>query len=133
MATIKNAFVSIGGTDLSTHIQSVEITNSRETVDDTGMSDNTRLVEAGLRTAGISMEFKQDFSAVDAVLWPLYENGSDVVIIVRPDAGAVSASNPQFTQTCVITDYSPFSGSVGDKQLSPVTFSPRGDLVRSTS
>lgn len=51
---------------------------------------------------------------------------------MRPDAGAVSSTNPKWTGTGVLTSYTPLSGAVGDFLSAPVTFGAGSDLVRAT-
>lgn len=132
----KNAFVSIGGTDLSGRVQEVAIDQGHETQDPTMMGANTRLVKGGLKTWTVSITFGQDFAAsqVDAVLSAIHDaNPPEAALEIRPDAGAVGPTNPKWTGTGVLTNYTPLSGAVGDFLQAPVTFEAGSDLVRATS
>ena len=133
---IKNAFVSVGGTDLSDQVREVTIQEGFESQDPTTMGKNTRLVKAGLKTWNVSIVFKQDFSAseVDAKLSAIYAaDPPEADLIIRPDSGAVSATNPQWSGKGVLMDYTPVGAAAGDFLEAPVTFEAAGDLTRATS
>jgi len=136
MATLvlKDATISVGGTDLSDWCQSVTINYSAETPDDTNMGDTTRIVLAGgMFNWTIDATFSQDFaaSAPDTTLFALV--GTAVAVIVKPTSAAVSATNPSFTGTGVLSTYNPIAGAVGDKATTTATFVAAGNLVRATS
>ncbi len=57
----------------------------------------------------------------------------EAALIIRPDSGAVSATNPQWSGTGVLMDYTPLGAAVGDQLEAPVTFEAGSDLTRATS
>lgn len=128
-----NAFLSIGGTDLSDHVRQVTLEYSAELQDITAMGDDTRNRLGGLKDWSISVEFNQDYAAseVDATLFSIV--GASSAIVLRPDAGAVSATNPEFTGNAILESYQPMGGSVGDAHVSPATLQGTGDLSRATA
>ena len=133
---LKDAFVSIGGTDLSDQVREVTIQEGHESQDPTTMGQSTRRVKAGLKTWNVSIVFNQDFSAneVDAKLSAVYAaDPPEAALIIRPDSGAVSATNPQWSGTGVLLDYTPLDAAVGDLLEAPVTFEAGSDLTRATS
>jgi hypothetical protein len=75
----------------------------------------------------------QDFGAgsVDAVLSPLL--ATLATVIIRPTSSAVSATNPSYTMTALVTQYSPFASSVGDIASLSVTFPISGTVTRATA
>ncbi len=111
---LTDAFISIAGNDLSDHCKSVTINEGVETGDKTAMGDTTRAMKAGLLTWTVSATFHADFAAgeLDAIVAGLTD--SEAALIIRPTSAVVGPTNPQWTGTGVITDYTPFSGSVGD-------------------
>lgn len=126
--------VTVGGVDLSDHIDKVTINVTADEVDSTAFSSTgwrSRL--GGLKEWSVNIEFQQDFAAskVDATLWPLL--GSTATIIAKPTSSAVGATNPTFTGTALVSQYSPFDGSVGDLNKTSVTWPGSGALVRATS
>ena len=133
MATfvLTNAFISVGGTDLSDHVRTITVDYSAELPDDTVMSDDTRSVAAGgLFNWTVTVEWLQDFAAtkVDVTLFPLV--GTAPALIIRPDSGAKSATNPEYTGSGVLGTYSPITGSVGDMATAPSVFTAAGTLAR---
>lgn len=130
---LDNAFLSVGGVDLSDHVRSVTLSYSAELQDVTAMGDDTRNRLGGLKDWSVSVEFNQDYAAneVDATLFSLV--GTSVALIIRPDTGSASATNPQFSGNAILESYQPLGGSVGDAHVAPVTFQGNGDLTRSTS
>ena len=130
---LQNAFVSIDGTDLSDHVRSVTLNYSAEMQDQTAMGDDTRESIGGLKQWSMDVEFNQDYAAseVDATMFGIV--GTTVAIILRPDTGAVSATNPQFTGNGVIESYPPIGGAVGDVHTTSVTIQSAGTLARATS
>ena len=49
----------------------------------------------------------------------------------RPTSGAVGASNPKYTGTCILLEYQPLAGDVGDLSETEVTFNvQRGTFTR---
>lgn len=128
-----NAFLSIGGVDLSDHVRSVTLNYSAEMQDKTAMGDLTRTRLGGLLDWSLEVNFNQDFAAsnVDATLFPLV--GTSPAIVLRGDAGVVSATNPEFQGNAVLESYAPLGGNVGDMAETPVTFPGDGTLTRATS
>jgi predicted secreted protein len=137
MATfaLTDASVTVGGTDLSAWVRSVSLTLDKDAIDDTNMGDSTHINLAGLKNWSISITFSQDFasSAVDDTLWTIYNAAAGTAaIIVVPTSGAVSATNPSYTGTGLLTSYPPLDGSVGDHAEVSVEFVAAGDQARAT-
>lgn len=131
-----NAQLIVQGVDLSDHVDSLTINETAAQLDDSSMGDYTDIMRAGLFSWSIECSFFQDFAAgsVDATLHPLFSGRSDVTVTCKPDAGAAtSATNPMYSGLAFISAYTPMGGSHGDNLMTPVTFSPRGELTRLTS
>jgi len=110
---LKNAFVSLDGNDISAHVKSVTINYNAEMLDKTAMGDDSRNKLGGLKDFSATVECHADFAAaaLDSIMFPLV--GETVAMVVRPDAGAVSTSNPQYTKNVVVEGYPPLGGGVG--------------------
>lgn len=128
-----NVFLSLGGTDLSDHVRQATLTYQAELQDKTAMGDNTRERIGGLKDWSLQVEFNQDFAAseVDATVFSLV--GTVFAVILRPDAGSVGATNPNYTGNGILEEYTPIGGSVGDVAIAPITIQASGDLSRATS
>lgn len=128
-----NGFLSVAATDLSDHVRQMTLTYNSELQDITAMGDTARERLGGLNDWSLQVEFNQDYAAseVDATLFS--NVGASVAIEVRPDQGAVAATNPKFTGNAILESYQPVGGTVGDAHVAPVTFQGNGALTRATS
>jgi len=126
-------FVSINGTDFSTSLNSVELSQEADDLETTAFGSSWRTRIGGLKQASLTLNFMQDFAAgsVDATLNPLL--GSLATVIIKPTSGTVTATNPSYTMTALVTQYSPFASSVGDIATLSVTFPVSGSVVRGTA
>lgn len=121
---LRDAFISVNGVTLSDHANEVSIDSEKDEHDTTGFGATSKEISLGLGDGSISMTFFQDFAAgsVDATLWPIHNGSTAVPIVVRPTSAAVSATNPQYTMTGVLPNYSPVSGSVGEPSTIEANF-----------
>lgn len=128
-----NYNVRVNGTDFSTSLASVELNLESDDVETTAFGSNFRTRVGGLRTGTISLNFHQDFAAasVDAVLSPLLSTIATVVVI--PNGSTVTATNPSYTVTCLVTQYQPFASSVGDLATLSVSWPLTGTVTRGTA
>ena len=119
--TLTNAFVSLGGTDLSSNIKSVTLPLSVEEIEAAAMGDAARGAIPGLKVFSLSVEFFQNFAAgeVDVTLFPLLGDAAGFAVVFRKDTAAKSATNPEYTFTGILTSYG-LGGSVGDAHMAPV-------------
>lgn len=132
---LKDAFVSINAVDLSDHVRSVNMQLGVEPQDDTAMGDNTRSAEAGLKIYSLSVDFYQDFAAseVDATLFPLLSAAAFTVIVRADKTAGMSATNPNYTGSMILTSYPPITGEVGTEHIVTVEFAAAGDISRATA
>lgn len=130
---LDNTFVSIDGNDVSDHVKSAGLNYSADEVDNTHMGDLTHLMLGGLKDWSIDIEISQDFasSQIDSIIFPLV--GTIIPVILRPTAGAVSATNPNYVGQALLTTYNPFSGSVGDLAGTTINLKAAGTLTREIS
>ena len=130
---LTNCFVSIDGNDVSANVKSVTINYASEILDKSAMSDTSRERIAGLKDWSMDFEFNQNFAAsgLDSILFPLV--GTSIPVIVRPDAGSVSTSNPNYTGAAFLENYNPIEGAHGELGTSKITMPGNGALSRATS
>lgn len=121
---LKDCTIFVNGVDFSSHVNSVEVSLKKNSVDTTNFSGGGKEVQAGLKEDQFTVNFQQDFNAaeVDATLYPLYDNETEFTVYVVPTSGAVSSTNPKYSATCVLLEYSPISGKPGDLSDTKVTF-----------
>lgn len=125
--------IDIGGTDFSASIAAVTLDISTDEQETTAFGNDYRTRIAGLKDASLTLDFHQDFGAasVDATLFPLL--GSAVAWEIKPTSGTVSATNPAYSGTAIVTSYQPFSNSVGDLATLSVTWPVSGAVTRATA
>jgi hypothetical protein len=131
---LRDAVVTVAGSDLSDHFSSVEIDQPAEEVEFTAFGSGYREFGQGLKDATINVEAFQDFAAgeVDAVL---YESGGTFAVTVKADDAATSSTNPIYTMTSRLFNYNPIAGAVGDASTTTLTFRNAGTagITRGTS
>lgn len=133
---LKDCYITINGTNFSDHVSSVTVSLSKKGVDTTSFSGGGAEQVAGLKSDEFDMELQQDYAAasVDAVLYPLYNNETEFTIEVRPTGAARSVTNPAYTGTCILLDYSPLDGKPGDLSNTKIKFpTQRTGITRQTS
>lgn len=125
--------VTINGSDFAASLNSVELSQEADDLETTAFGSTWRTRIGGLKQASLTLNFMQDFAAgsVDATLNPLL--GTLSTVVIRPTSGSVSATNPSYTMTCLVTSYSPFASSVGDIATLSVTWPVSGSVVRGTA
>jgi hypothetical protein len=124
---------TINGTDFSDHIAAVTFEQTADEIETTAFGTEWRQrVGGGLKSASISIDFHQDFGAgsVDATLAPLF--GSIATVVVVPTNGSVSATNPSWTGTFSVVQYSPIASNVGDLATLSVSWPSAGTVTRGT-
>ena len=129
-AVFTNAYLMINAVDLSDHVRNVRLSYSGEAVDVSAMGDTTRLKLAGLKDWGAEVEFNQDYAAakVDATLFGIV--GTVVALKLRPDTGAIAATNPEYQGNVVVTEYTPMGGSHGAEHTASCSLAGSDTLTR---
>ncbi len=135
---LKDAYISVAGVNISDHVSSVTINQNADEVDVTGFgASGYREYVQGFKEASISIDVFQDFasSSVDQTLYPYYASGGTFAVEVRPTSSAASATNPKYTMTGVLNNYTPLDGGVGDANTTTVEISNGGTagIIRGTS
>jgi hypothetical protein len=127
--------ITVNGTAFSNVLQSVSLDLSLDEVETTAFGGLWRTRVAGLRSGSVTLNFFQDFGAgaVDAVIAPLFTAGSYATVVVNPTSSATSATNPAWTAICLVSQYQPFSASVGDIATLSVTWPTSGTVTRATA
>jgi hypothetical protein len=125
--------ITIGTTNLSSTINSVTLDITTDEVETTAFGSTYRTRIGGLKDASVSLDFMQDFAAgsVDALLFPLM--GSTVAVKIAPTSGTVTATNPEYRFTALVTQYQPFASSIGDISSLSVTWPVSGEVERGTA
>lgn len=127
---LKDVTVSVGGVALGTSVKSVEISLTADAKETTAFGDGWIQRIAGLKDGSIKIDFMQDYAAssVEATLFPLF--GTLATVVIVPNTGTVSATNPSYTAVCLVNQLSPVAGAVGDVATQSVTWPTSGTVVK---
>ena len=125
--------VTVAGQNLSTSLNSVELSLEADDLETTAFGGDWRTKVAGLKSGSVTLNFMQDFgaAAVDATLYPLF--GTQATVVIKPTSGSVTSTNPSYTFLANVVSYSPFASSVGDIATLSVSWPTAGSVVRGTS
>ena len=124
--------VTVGGVNLSTSLNSVELSLEADSLETTSFGGDWRTRISGLKTGSVTLNFMQDFGAgaVDATLYPLF--GTQATVVIKPTSGSVTSTNPSYTFLANCSQYTPYSSSVGDIATLSVTWETSGTVTRGT-
>lgn len=125
--------ITINGSDFSSNLNSVELALEADDLETTAFGAGWRTRIGGLKNGSLTLNFMQDFGAasVDATLNPLL--GTIATVVIKPTSGTVTATNPSYTASCLVNQYSPFASSVGDIATLSVTWPTSGTVTRATA
>jgi hypothetical protein len=133
---LRDCDIVVNAVNFSDHVSSVEINASKDDIDTTSFDGSGRERKAGLQDNSFVINFQQDFAAseVDATLWPLWNGETEFTVTIKPTTAAVSTTNPSYSGTCILLEYSPLNGSTGELSETSVTFPvQRGTFARATA
>jgi len=130
---ITNATVTIGSVDLSSSIRKVTLNTSRAELDTTTFGNTAKRRVAGLADNKVSLDFNQDFSAssVEASIYSLI--GTTTTVVIKPSSTTVSATNPSYTFTALVTEWTPLDAQVGDLASATISWPIDGAITKATS
>jgi len=130
---LTNPSITIGGVDLSDHINNITLETKYDIVETTTFGSTAKTRVAGLADNQISIDFMQDFgsSSVEATIYPLL--GTTTSIVIKPVAGSTTSTNPQYTVSALVADWTPLKGGVGQLATASVTWPVSGAITKATS
>lgn len=133
---LTNVAVTFGATDISSYVTSVTLNSSFDVVETTAFGNTARTRVAGLADNSVTFEFNQDYAAgaLEAVI-----NGSPttlgtaVSITVKPVAGTVTTSNPAYSFSALVSEWTPLNGAIGELATASVTWPISGVITKTTA
>jgi hypothetical protein len=130
---LNNAYVVFGTNDLSDHISNISLQTSYDIIETTSFGQTSKTRVAGLADNSATFEFHQDFatSSVEQVIYPLL--GTAVTCTVKPVNTTVSATNPSYTFSVLISEWTPLNGGVGELATASVTWPISGAITKATA
>ena len=130
--------ITVNGTNLSTVLQSVSLDLSADEIETTSFGSGWRTRIPGLKSGSVTLNFFQDFgsASTDDKLSTLFNSSGTAAyatVVVVPTSSATSSTNPAWTAVCLVSQYQPFSASVGDIATLSVTWPTSGTVTRATA
>jgi len=130
---LTDAKVTINSVNLSDHINSITLETKDDIVETTAFGSTAKTRVAGLVDNSVTLDFMQDFAAanVEATIYPLI--GTTTTIVVQPTSSAVGATNPTYTFTALISEWSPLKGGIGQLATASVTWPISGSITKAVA
>jgi len=130
---LTDAKVTINSVNLSDHINSITLETKDDIVETTAFGSTAKTRVAGLVDNSVTFDFMQDFAAanVEATIYPLI--GTTTTIVVQPTSSAVGATNPTYTFTALISEWSPLKGGIGQLATASVTWPISGSITKAVA
>jgi hypothetical protein len=130
---LTNPSITIGGVDLSDHINNITLETKYDIVETTTFGSTAKTRVAGLADNQITLDFMQDFAAssVEATIYPLL--GTTTTIVIKPVAGTTTTTNPQYSVSALVSDWTPLKGGIGQLASASVTWPVSGTITKATS
>jgi hypothetical protein len=128
---LTNAYVTVNSVDVSDHVASVTLNSSIDVVETTAFgTTGARTRIGGLADNSITLEFHQDYASgsIEATVYPLL--GTTTTVVVKPNGGTTSATNPSYTATALVSEWTPLNGAVGELATASVTWPVSGAITK---
>ena len=128
---LTNAFISIGGTDVSSSVASVQIETTADEIETTAFGSTGKTRVGGLLDTTLSLSLHQEYSTIEGLIYPLI--GSTTTVIVKPNGTAVSTANPSYTMLANVLSWNPINGAVGELNTADVSWPVSGTITKATA
>jgi hypothetical protein len=131
---LTNALVTVNAVDLSDYVSSVTLNSSIDVIETTAFSTTgARTRIGGLADNSISLEFHQDYASgeVEQTIYPLI--GTVTTVTVKPINSTTTVTNPLYTVSALVSEWTPLNGAVGELATASVTWPVSGAVVKTTT
>ena len=128
-----NASVTINSVYLSDHVTSITFTENAAELTTTSMGDSNVTRIGGLLDGNIDLEFNQDMQASETQATIRALVGTVTTVVVKSDASAVSAANPSWTFSALVTEWPSVNGTVGELATASISWPLTGAVVQAVS
>jgi len=125
--------LTVNAVDLSTLVTSVTINRAFDELETTSLGDSGHRYVKGLEASSITIEFLNDADSAKTLQTLNTNWGSNVVVTFKQTAGAVAATNPLYTMTCLVNNITPVNGDVASLSSQSVTWNVSGTIAITTA
>lgn len=125
--------VTIGGTDFTSQASAVSMELGYDSLEITSFADSGHIMSPGLQSVSGTITLYVSYGAteVEGVIAGLVGDGT-TTIVVKKAAGAISASNPEWTISDTMIAVEPLNWTYGEIQTMEISFEG-GTWARATS
>jgi hypothetical protein len=133
---LTNGYVAIGGVDISEFVTGISTSTSYDIFETTQMDDVSKKYVPGLAENKVSLEFIQDFDPTDGLEKIINDHVSSLLgtlqsMEIRPVNAGVSSSNPKYTFTVVVSEWTSINAGIGDLSTVRITWPISGSITKS--
>jgi hypothetical protein len=124
--------VIVGTTTITTFVSSVSLSREVDAVEITAMTDSLNNFIGGIERATVNLEVFNDFAA--SSVNSLFEDalGSKLAIKLIPVTGTVTATNPSYSMSVLVSQWQPINGSIDSPASASISL-PVTALTKATS
>jgi hypothetical protein len=122
--------VTLGGTAIGSSIASVSLSTTAEEIETTAFGSSARTRVGGLKDNSVQLDFHQQYSEIEGLVYPLL--GGTAQMVIKPaGTAAASSANPSYTFNVLCTEWQPVNGAVGELATASVTWPIDGAITKS--
>jgi hypothetical protein len=123
--------VKAGTTTITTFVSTVSLSREIDAVEITAMTDTVQNLIGGIERPSVSLEVYNDFAA--SSVNGIFEDalGSKLALELIPVSGTVSATNPRYSMSVLVSQWQPINGQQ-DVATASITL-PVTALTKATS
>ena len=123
--------VKAGTTTITTFVSTVSLSREIDAVEITSMTDTVQNLIGGIERPSVSLEVYNDFAA--SSVNGIFEDalGSKLALELIPVSGTVSATNPRYSMSVLVSQWQPING-LQDVATASITL-PVTALTKATS
>jgi len=130
---LKDANIVFNSTDISANVASVTLSTTAAEVATTAFGSTAVTRVSGLIDNSVTFSIHNDYNAIDGIFFQLV-GSTAVTCVIKPNGtAAASSSNPSYTCSVLVTEWTPVNGAVGDLATADVTFPISGAITKATS
>lgn len=126
---LNNANITFNGTDISSNVASVTLSTTAAEVATTAFGSSAVTRVAGLIDNSVTFSIHNDYNAIDGIFFPLV-GSTAVTCVVKPNGTAAGTTNPSYTFSVLVTEWTPVNGAVGELNTADVTFPISGAITK---
>ena len=126
---LTNANINFNGTDISANVASVTLSTSAAEVPTTAFGSTSITRVSGLIDNSVTFSIHNDYNAIDGLFFPLV-GSTAVTCVVKPNGTTTGTTNPSYTFSVLVTEWTPVNGAVGELNTADVTFPISGAITK---